>query len=270
MIKKVVQKLIISGHILDLFKYKSPYYVGSSQQARPPRPNSSVAALDKKIINRQKSAWRSRSKVRRTLNTNAGYWYKEDGAPYPPVFLTLTHARRVTQPDEANEIFTLYIQRMNYHLYGKRAHNLKYLANIEFTKKDRIHNHLAIFNMPYLHKTEFQKIWGQGFIKVRAVDSVDNIGAYICKYMGKNLDDPRLAGRKCYFPSMGLKKPIEIIDPEQIKNILKDIPAEALKYHNIFGDEFGTEYTQYNIGQYKDINSISIAPLKELLLELAA
>lgn len=48
--------------------------------------------------------------------------------------------------------------------------------------------------------------WTHGFVDLFSISHVDNVGAYICKYMSKDFQDKRLVGRKCYLCSRGLKR----------------------------------------------------------------
>ena len=51
------------------------------------------------------------------------------------------------------------------------------------------------------------------------------MGAYFCKYLGKEIEDKRLFGRKKYFCSRGLKRPDELFGNE----------ARMFYYQNIRG-----------------------------------
>ena len=107
--------------------------------------------------------------------------------------------------------------------------------------------------MPYIPKNELEEIWGQGFVFLRQVDSVDNMGAYICKYLGKANFDKRYFGKKKFFYSSSLRKPLVFSDPLEVDNILKNYDLD------FFGDclktfTFNTQYLgdiiyyQYRLG----------------------
>lgn len=53
---------------------------------------------------------------------------------------------------------------------------------------------------------EIAEVWRHGFVDLFSISHVDNVGAYICKYMSKDFQDKRLVGRKCYLCSRGLKR----------------------------------------------------------------
>lgn len=108
-----------------------------------------------------------------------------------------------------NRAFKQFIQRMR-----RKYQDFKYLAVIEFQDKNgrgAVHYHM-ICNLPYVKKSELALIWGNGFVKINAIDKVDNVGAYISKYMTKDLDDTRLQGVKAYQYSRSLCKPVELVN----------------------------------------------------------
>lgn len=74
--------------------------------------------------------------------------------------------------------------------------------------------------MEYTESSILQEVWGNGFIKINKIDDIDNVGAYICKYLTKINSDSRLKGRKCYFNSRGLKKPVQVyLDDDELEDI---------------------------------------------------
>jgi len=92
------------------------------------------------------------------------------------------------------------------------------------------------------------KVWGNGFVKINKIDDVDNVGAYICRYMVKDMDDERFKGRKCYL-IRGLFKPVVIEDEKKVENIKNSLPREKRKVIKAYeNDNTGlTVYTQYNL-----------------------
>jgi hypothetical protein len=90
--------------------------------------------------------------------------------------------------------------------------------------------------------------WGQGFVKINVIKHVDNIGAYIAKYMAK-MDDNRLDGRRAYGTSKNMNKP-EYIIGKAAEDIAKwaekeKSPTYSAKYE---GEHVGTvTVDQYNL-----------------------
>ena len=168
--------------------------------------------------------------------------FDERGSPYEPKFITLTFKENVQCIKTANMEFKLFRQRLEYHLQKK----IKYVAVIEFQRRGAIHYHMIIFNIPFLKSKTLEEIWGNGFIKVNKVNQVDNIGAYMGKYMGKD-NNQKLAGNKSYFSSRSLLKPVEIIDSKKI-----GLLTQALDGNLVYQAEYENDYNglityrQYN------------------------
>lgn len=123
-------------------------------------------------------------------------------------FVTLTFRDTedfdIRSPSDCNREFKKFIQRMR-----RRYDDFKYLAVIEFQDRNNrgaVHYHM-LCNLPYIKAKELENLWGLGFIKINAIDKVDNIGAYVTKYMTKDKADDRLKQEKGYFCSKGLERP---------------------------------------------------------------
>ena len=115
--------------------------------------------------------------------------------------------------------------------------------------------------MPYVKANDISNIWGNGFIKINKIDDIDNVGAYVSEYLGqaekgqgKDVADDRLQGKKSYFSSRGLFKPIEITDEKIVEQVAAALPLENLTYAADFENEHlgNISYKQYNL---KKINS---------------
>jgi len=183
--------------------------------------------------------------LRRIVNANVNQW----GDDVTSKFVTLTFRDNVNDLDEANREFRQFIKRLNYRVYGRKCSELKYTAVVEFQKRGAVHYHVIFYNLPYTKADVVEEVWGKGFIKINRIDDVDNVGAYICKYLSKDNDDERLIGRKCYFNSRGLKKPTEVyLDDDKLEIIRKSLPARAMTYKGEFENEYvgKIEYEQYN------------------------
>jgi len=184
---------------------------------------------------------KSKSEIRRLINSNIDAWGQK------PKFLTLTFADNVTDVKTANYEFKKFRQRLEYHFDLK----LKYVVVVEFQKRGAVHYHVVLFNLPYIKNTELSAIWGNGFIKINKITEVDNIGAYVTKYMTKedyetNKTD-KLVGQKSYFSSRGLMKPEEVLDKKEIDRVRDDLSPFKV-YESTFENEYlgSINYTQYN------------------------
>jgi len=188
---------------------------------------------------------RARRDLRRLINSNVDAY----GDEFTAKFVTLTFKDNVQDIEQANYEFTKFIQRLNYYLFRTKKANLKYTTVIEFQKRGAIHYHTIIYNMPYVKANDIANVWENGFIKINKIDNVDNVGAYVCKYLTKDNDDDRLQGKKSYFSSKGLFKPIEITDKKIVEQVASALPSKNITYFADFENEYlgNITYKQYNI-----------------------
>lgn len=226
-----------------------------------------------KAINDKKNAIRKRNKVIRLVNSN----------PQLKTFLTLTFADNITDLEVANKEFKTFIQRLNYLLDYK----FEYVAVVEFQKRGAVHYHLLCnlqCDFEISHKTKkkndnqkyyewllAKNVWKNGFVTVQPLTSnpekyskdVDNLGAYLVKYMTKEVENNLLEGKKNYFTSKGLNKPIEItelnIKAEYRYTYIKDLDNTPPTYVNTYTSKYTgiVTFKEYNLCR---LNLIDIPP----------
>lgn len=196
-------------------------------------------------VHREQVLKRARRDLRRIINSNVGAY----GDEFTAKFVTLTFAENVTDLDFANYEFEKFIKRLNYRMFFSKKANIKYSCVVEFQKRGAVHYHVIFYNLPYLKADYLGDIWGNGFIKINKIDSVDNVGAYVCKYMTKDAIDARLEGKKSYFNSRGLFRPVEITDKKKIEAVAAALSSLDEKYHATFSNDYlgDINYTQYSI-----------------------
>lgn len=169
---------------------------------------------------RARSIRRARTALIRKINANAGQWWDaRTDRFHKPLFFTFTFEENVTDIPTANKAFSLFTKRLNYDVLGTKKATLRYLTVIEFQKRGAVHYHALFFNVPFtvnLH-TRLKKAWSHGHVWYETVKNVKNVGAYVAKYMSKEFDDPRLHGKKLYFGSRGLLKPLVERDSEYVE-----------------------------------------------------
>ena len=203
-IKKTNSVAIISGHIVEIKKYSDDVYYDYTV-----RGSSGKGTGKKKTDNKKRADKINESKMnlRRLINANVNPFSK---------FVTLTFKENLTDIDEAKKIFKKFVMKLNYRRKKENKENLKYIYVVEFQDRGAVHFHCVFFNMGFMKNEELQKIWGQGFTKINRIKDVDNVGAYVVKYMQKDLIDDRLNGRDLYGRSRDLKKPIVIKKPSEV------------------------------------------------------
>ena len=236
------QQVFLCGNVIEKTEYERPLLRGLSSK----RVGRSVSASKKdKEINRNKVLARNRRTVRQLVNSN----------PDCNKFLTLTFADNLTDIDKANYQFKKFIERLKYRY---SSIELKYIAVIEFQKRGAVHYHL-LNNLPYIDVNELARVWGHGFIKLNKIDNVDNVGAYVTKYMQKDLDDPRFLGRKCYMTSRNLNKPLKINNDSLVDELLVYLCENdlVLRTHTntTYNEYFGQcTYTQIVLKEPVDVS----------------
>lgn len=249
----VEKKVVVSGDIVEIYEYEKGY--GKGYEPNNPDGRGSEASVEDKEENRDKVLSRSRKALRNLVNANVGQY----GDQFTAKFLTLTFADSVTDIETANYEFKKFIKRMNYEFYGKNGANMRYVVVPEIQKKREEkygeavwHYHVILFNIPYTKADKIAKIWGNGFIKINRIDRVDNVGAYMCKYMTK--DNTDLVSKKSYFSSRNLFKPDEITDKKIVENVQNSLQAFEPKYESTFQNEHRgiIRYKQYNIRRLKN------------------
>src|SRR3989339_367783 len=138
------------------------------------------------------SIQRTRSSIRRLTNAN----------PQLDKFLTLTFAESTSDLVEANKLFHLAMKRI---IHAKP--DCEYIAVVEFqkdvdyhgNKKENggsVHYHLLCNIKTIIKRDRFEwerwfqnRYWKYGFVKIKDVNRVDNMGAYLCKYLSKEMFD---------------------------------------------------------------------------------
>ena len=236
-----LKKYVITGHILEVYSYD--YYIhgkgGFSGTAK------GQAEIENALKNYANTNQRRRDKIRRLACTNFNNKYDK--------FLTLTFAENKTNIEECNLLFKNFIKRLKYK-YNLLC--LKYLAVIEFQERGAVHYHVLL-NIPYIPHKELQELWGNGFVFVNAISHVDNLGAYILKYMTKDNNDTRLIGKKAYLTSRNLKQEETIVNHD-LRDFDK-LESKIIQKYNlndlkaVYEANYDTEmlgnctYKQYNL-----------------------
>ena len=256
------QKLKITGSIIQLSKFAKEFHIGKWQYHKLKKEKNEfdieleILGEDQEEI-RAKSLRRAKTKLTDYINSNVYQYQNMKGKTYPAVFTTLTFEKNETDIILANEEFTKYIQRLNYSITGQKEAYAKYVCVIEFQKRGAVHYHIIFFNIPYIPKIKMAEIWGNGLIKIKAVNDVKDIGRYVTKYMVKDNDDPRLQKRKSYFVSDGLIQPTVVYHEELVNEVRRmlpvdckevdktDIPAGFLQY---------MDFQRYNLINHSEVS----------------
>ena len=96
-------------------------------------------------------------------------------------WVTLTYARCMKNPEVLYKDFYRLRRRMEM-AYGKS----EYISAAEPQARGAWHMHVIFIfpeKAPYLDPGVISRLWGQGFVKISALDDIDNIGAYLSAYL---------------------------------------------------------------------------------------
>jgi hypothetical protein len=270
-------KIIKSGKEIEVYEYKTKNimrgYKKVKQELREKKKKyrceeieqKEIEQLDmyeykKEIIEKEEkqnqktkfSIQRTRSNIRRLTNSNSQL----------NKFLTLTFAESTTDLIKANKLFHLAMKRV---MYNKPE--FEYIAVVEFQKDidyfgrkkehgGSVHYHLLCNIKTILKRDSFEwerwfasRYWKYGFVKVKDVNKVDNMGAYFCKYLSKDMFDKRMFGKKKFFCSRNLNNPVEITGLKArvfFENFVKELTP---KFKNSFDSEWTGKviYTAYTL-----------------------
>lgn len=220
------------GSSAKLLCYKKPVAYNFTPLKRKRRRRQA----SEKILSPKEIAARARTQIRRKVKANAWQHINpRTSRPYLPQFFTLTFNHESTTFDQSHPVFRNFIRKLT----RVAGHKLHYLCVPEFQKDidhfgtlkpngGNVHYHVLVFNLPYIEniKDEIAKVWGNGFIKGRSFSDANHAANYVCKYIGKELDNKHIKFRKRYFCSRGLLKGKEFKNPEFV-----DPYAEYLLAH---------------------------------------
>lgn len=257
-------KIVESGNVVEVFQYLHPIRSGHKLVVDDEKIRKRVNNTETIKDNLRRSVGRTKQNLRNLINCN----FDENTS-----FLTLTFAENIRDVDQANYEFKKFKQKLE-RIYKRNNKLLKYVTVIEFqdgktyvdkygnvckgTGRGAVHYHILLFDAPYINWKEISSKWANGFICINKCDDIDNMGAYLSKYMTKENDDSRLTGKKRYFASYKtLKKPrIYKLDINFDITSIYDSRHIVAKYTKRISNnsyENVIEYTQFNLKRQNNI-----------------
>lgn len=155
----------------------------------------------------KKSLYRTFANARGVINANVTDVSKVR-------WCTLTYAENMTDPEQLYNDFRAFNQRFQRYCKKQGYSKPEYIVMMEPQGRGAWHAHLLyIWNdmtAPYIPNAEFAKIWGHGFVKIKKLDNVDNVGAYLTAYLGDMEFDEMSSNNMC--PIGKEVKMVEILD----------------------------------------------------------
>lgn len=101
---------------------------------------------------------------------------------------TLTYKENMTDPKRLYSDFQQFNQRFQYFCKTKGYSKPEYIVMMEPQGRGAWHAHLLYIwqdmKAPYIANKDFRELWGHGFVKIKKLDNVDNVGAYLTAYLG--------------------------------------------------------------------------------------
>lgn len=194
--------------------------------------------------------------------------------------ITLTYKKNMTDTKQLYEDFKNFMKRFRYSF--KEYGSIDYLTVIEPQERGAWHHHLLVrFNdvedKVFLNPNAVREIWGHGFIKIKTLEGVDNIGAYLSAYLAdvELTDDSKATGEEVtkvvdgvekkfikggrlhrypngmnlYRTSRGIKKPDRVdMAYSDIKKVVGSTKPHYTKSIHIETEDFNNviTYEQYN------------------------
>jgi len=128
-------------------------------------------------------------------------------------FLTLTFRDNVTDVTQANDLFQTFIKRLR-----RQYSKFQYIAVPERQHRGAIHYHI-LCSLPFVPVIQIAKMWSHGFVSIRRVDRTTNLARYVSKYLGKDLFDVSMKGKKKFFCSAELARPMVLYDEDAQQRI---------------------------------------------------
>lgn len=226
-----------ADHLLQVSRYSKGYWVGFESKGGRKKDGQG----ENQDKNRKDTARRRYQSVIDLANCNFDVEYAK--------FITLTFAENQQDIAVANHRLDLFLKKMR-RQYGR----FRYLWVMEFQRRGAIHYHMLADISEYIPWQWLQEAWKDGDARIEAIDHVDNVGAYVAKYMAR-LDDRRLDGKKAFGHSRGMKKP-EIItgrEAEKIARYLEErqTPVHAATYTGEYVGE--VQQLSYNLKRRKGV-----------------
>lgn len=236
-------KVFISGNIVEIWQYETmpnhnEYDDNQGHESIDLGLINTRNSLENRKMNQRRSKWNFMRIVNSTFNAGSR-------------FITFTFRdgvlSNVTNVQEANVYWDSFVKRMR-----RRFGNFAWAVVVEFQDtngRGAVHFHM-IADLPYIPVDDLEALWGAGYVWIEAIDHVDNVGAYVAKYMASDMSDVRLCGLKAWRVSRNVKRPVELRGDEARNFIYAqgfDASEPRLRY--TYDSEYCgfVEYRQFNV-----------------------
>ena len=118
---------------------------------------------------------------------------------------TLTYKENMTDPKRLYKDFHDFNLRFQYYCKTHGYSKPEYIVMMEPQGRGAWHAHLLYIwqdqKAPYISNQDFRELWGHGFVRIKKLDNVDNVGAYLTAYLGDmeidEMDVSKAVGKQC-------------------------------------------------------------------------
>lgn len=136
--------------------------------------------------------------------------------------ITLTYKENMTDTKQLYNDFDRFMKRLRY--FYKGYSSLDYLSVVEPQGRGAWHCHLLIrvndLDKVYIKNRDLKELWGQGFVTIKSLKDVDNIGAYLSAYLADiDLDEVKDKDTAFKVASEGCEIKTKIVDGKEKKFI---------------------------------------------------
>lgn len=102
-------------------------------------------------------------------------------------WITLTYADNMTDTERLYNDFVKFNKRFQYYCQSKHYGQAEYIVMMEPQARGAWHAHLLYIwqdKAPFIANKTLRDLWSHGFVKIKKLDDVDNVGAYLTAYLG--------------------------------------------------------------------------------------
>lgn len=106
--------------------------------------------------------------------------------PETAKWITLTYAENMRDDVRLYDDFKKFNARLRYWLKSNGKPIYEYIAVAEPQRRGAWHLHAFLLfptKAPFVHFEVIKKAWGQGAVSIKALDNIDNVGAYLTPYL---------------------------------------------------------------------------------------
>lgn len=99
---------------------------------------------------------------------------------------TVTYAENMTDKERLYQDMRKFIQRLRYYCDNRGYGKFKYICICEPQGRGAFHMHFFLIwdgIAPYISNDDFRNLWGYGFVTIKAIQNIDNIGGYFQAYL---------------------------------------------------------------------------------------